>query len=55
MIESSVEPSIDMTRLYCNGDTISSLTGFSIPVGVHGGSKDIIGFELSAGLKIDCF
>ena len=55
MIESSDEPSISMTRLYCNGDTISSLTGFSIPVGVHCGSRDIIGFELSAGLKIDFF
>ena len=57
MTESSDEPSIGVTRLYCNGDNISSLTGFSSRVGVHGGSKDGIGyvFGLFAGLKMDCY
>ena len=52
MIESSDEQ-IGVTRLYCKGENISSFTGFSIRVGVHGGSKDGIGyvFGLFAGLK----
>ena len=56
MIESSDEQ-IGVTRLYCKGDNISSFTGFSVRVGVHGGSKDGIGyvFGLFAGLKMDCY
>ena len=52
MIESSDEPTV-VTRLYCNGDKTSSFTGLSARSGVHGTTKDGIGyaFGLFAGLK----